>query len=361
MIKELTKEQEMKLKEYEEKWIRIGRSTEPINFEESKKAVKLAYECANLEEPKTYIYCRSPYEAVCMINKAKGNKKFENVNSTIEGQHLGWFTGFYTFFRNECGLVEQTDIARGIFAITETCGWVYLFKEVAYICDRYSKLNIDERGKLHCEDGYAFEFTDGFGDTFWHGTKVPKWIIFEKEKITIEKIFEERNKEIQRCMMEMYGLDKILEKECKLIHSDDWGDLYHTKTLKDSFGKPLAYLKVINSTPDSEHVSKREVDEVFVKVQKEMDLSMYDARQGDVGLRPTNLKKLTIDEASKLRKEFKGRVLQELDIIFNKKRIENDLKYKEYILQVKPDCKTALEAFQMGFRKLENFIPIIES
>ncbi len=65
-IEKLTSEQEAAFPRYVDKWLKIGLSTEPCNFEESKKAAILAYELAGLQPPKKF------YLFDCPISAAKG-------------------------------------------------------------------------------------------------------------------------------------------------------------------------------------------------------------------------------------------------------------------------------------------------
>ena len=59
MIEKLTPEQQAQLAVYRDKWIAIGRSTEPANWLEAERGVQLAYEAAKLKTPEV-IWCDSP-------------------------------------------------------------------------------------------------------------------------------------------------------------------------------------------------------------------------------------------------------------------------------------------------------------
>ena len=110
MIKELTEAQKAKIPEYIEKFCAIGFCTDPIDFEAAKKAVIKVYQCGDLEPPKEIVYCKSPFEAIDKINKLKNTGgEFTYINSTLEGQHDVNVAAFYEYFRNECGLVSQTE------------------------------------------------------------------------------------------------------------------------------------------------------------------------------------------------------------------------------------------------------------
>lgn len=84
MITELTKKQEAALPRFAEKWLKIGLSTEPCNFEAAKEAAKKCYRLAGLEEPELFLGpFNNPIEgaiAHVMLKKlkqaaGKGNEK----------------------------------------------------------------------------------------------------------------------------------------------------------------------------------------------------------------------------------------------------------------------------------------------
>jgi len=298
-----------------------------------------------------------------VLDQVGSDMKLNYIYSSLEGQHDVGFVSLYKYLRNVLNLKDETEKATGIFDLTETSGWIYAFNDICFICDRHTKINFDENRKLHSENDYAFQYPDGFGGTFWHGTKIPEWLIFEKEKLTIEKIFEEKNKEIQRCMIDIYGRDKLLEEEGILIHSDDWGDLYHTKTIKDSFSKPLAFLKVINFSPnETAWLTKPEINEIFKIAQDEIGYE-NNMRQGDVIFVNKNSKEENKEKIEKKIKKFQSKITQEIELLMRRKNVKDTVTYKNYILQVNPKIQTAYEAWQSNVKRLhpKDYLPIIAS
>ena len=63
MIESLTKEQEERLPEFRDKWLKIGLSCEPLDFEKAKNAAIRAYREAGLDPPGMFFRFRSPVEA----------------------------------------------------------------------------------------------------------------------------------------------------------------------------------------------------------------------------------------------------------------------------------------------------------
>jgi hypothetical protein len=62
-ITKLTDEQESRFSEWSQKWIDIGLSTEPADFDKATEAALKAYELCNLNKPMVVLRMSSPYAA----------------------------------------------------------------------------------------------------------------------------------------------------------------------------------------------------------------------------------------------------------------------------------------------------------
>ena len=89
------------------------------------------------------------------------------------------------------------------------------------VCDRPALIQREQmaqRGwgshRLHCADGPAIAWRDGYALYFWHGVRVPQDVIEQPELITAQRILGETNAEIRRVMLERMG---IYEKKIRLI------------------------------------------------------------------------------------------------------------------------------------------------
>ena len=84
MIKSLTKEQEAKLPEFRDKWLKIGLATGPVNRKAAEEAIDLIYKVGGLEPPKIKIWLRSPLEGC--IGAAILNQVWDQVRSQVKDQ-----------------------------------------------------------------------------------------------------------------------------------------------------------------------------------------------------------------------------------------------------------------------------------
>ena len=85
-----------------------------------------------------------------------------------------------------------------------------LFKDLAVIVCRPSRITKDERGRLHNDKGCSAEWPSGEKHWFWHGTRVNEQIILKPETITKKQILEEKNSEVSRVIAERLGWEKYL-------------------------------------------------------------------------------------------------------------------------------------------------------
>ena len=86
----------------------------------------------------------------------------------------------------------------------------WMFGDFAILVDRPILVKRDAVGNLHCEDGPALEYGDGFSSYFWHGTSVPERLILG-EPWSLDEIAHEPNVEVRRCAVERIGWENFVE------------------------------------------------------------------------------------------------------------------------------------------------------
>jgi hypothetical protein len=124
-----------------------------------------------------------------------------------------------------------------------------------WLSERHTTLNRDEAGRLHCEDGLACGYPDGWGVYAWHGVRVPADLILRPQDQTIAQIQQESNAEIRRVRLERYGFDRYVQDTgAAVIHADETGTLYRNEFPDD---EPLVMVSVLNSTPEADQSFKR--------------------------------------------------------------------------------------------------------
>jgi hypothetical protein len=164
------------------------------------------------------------------------------------GQHEASLFAEYAFYREVCGLVTETEPLVGPLLIAQSAGWWLPSRGICWISERPRRMQFDAHNRLHCEDGPAIEYRDGWGVYYLRGRQVSREIFRRLETVTVADIENERNVEIRRVMLERYGETRYLEESgATVVDEGEYGVLYRRDFLS---GEPLVMLRVLNSTPE---------------------------------------------------------------------------------------------------------------
>src|SRR5271166_2805969 len=89
-IEKLTPEQEAKVVEVREHWLKVGRSTEPLNRVETEKALTFAYTQINQKVP-PFFWCDSikdmVYKAADYYGKGQSAEEIKKLREKLWGMH----------------------------------------------------------------------------------------------------------------------------------------------------------------------------------------------------------------------------------------------------------------------------------
>jgi hypothetical protein len=170
----------------------------------------------------------------------------------------GEWTGYdewIEFMRRVCGYERDSRVDYSKWEpwhqATMHGGVRIMHKEFCIVSDRPEFIRIETVngiGRLHCEDGPAKRYRDGWSIYAIHGVRVPADIIERPESITVKRIQGEQNAEIRRVMISRFGHARYMkEAGAKLIQRDECGALYSVDRPGDS---ALVMVEVVNSTPE---------------------------------------------------------------------------------------------------------------
>jgi hypothetical protein len=279
MIESLTKEQEAKMAEYRDAWIKIGLAVGKPNKRKVRAAINKAYAAAGLKNPADIIYFDNPIDAVrkaTQISVGREKVTATEQNSVLSqacyGQHDAGWLAYYSFFKEVVGL--PLDMIDGMVALASEIGWWWALKNTVVVSERPSQVNVDDRGRLHSITGPAVVYGGNKNGpcTIYsvHGVVVGPEMIEDPNYINPQRIDGERNAEVRRVMIEMYGLEKyVTNGNLELVDNDKrWGILYK-KQLQDD--EVLTVVLVKNSTPEPDGSIKNYVLRVppAIKTAKE--------------------------------------------------------------------------------------------
>ena len=289
-IDRITKAQAARFPEWVSKYIEIGLSTAPADFDAATEAALRVYKLCNLNRPQIVLRMGSPYgatlggilawamlRAIPEVRSQVGSQVESQVRSQVEsqvwsqvGSQVGsqvrsqvgsavlnyrggafWasWTAYVSFMRDVLGwddpVLENFKIDE---ILATSCGWVWWHENVLAISDRPQEIHRDNQGRLHNHCGPSISYRDGWALHHWHGVLVPAHVIEAPQTIAPDEIDAADNAEVRRVMIERYGASRyLLDSGAKVIHHDAYGKLYRKELADD---EPIVMVRVLNSTPE---------------------------------------------------------------------------------------------------------------
>lgn len=120
------------------------------------------------------------------------------------------------------------------------------------VSDRQTLIKLDQNNQLHCEDGPAKTYADGWILNYWHGVHVPH-DFFEWDT---NRVLREENSEVRRCGIERLGWEKIIDRLKLVAEAPDPGNdgktlrLYKGDLIENLYDEPARLLVVSNGSVD---------------------------------------------------------------------------------------------------------------
>jgi len=223
----LTKKQTEAMPKYVTKWVDIGLSTEPVDFEKAKCLVAKAYTAVGLPEPKKYHFAKGPDEGFKIFKKRSGNKSRSDYTAgcMFGSMEASWLS-YYDYYRNETN-IELTDISY-MQELARNCGWVYCGETEVIIHDRPEVIKFDDRRLSHCETGPAIRYRDGFEIYSWHGLTIPDEWIKDRKSLTAKVALGQTNAELRRAACEILGWANVIDQLDSVVIDEDADEMIGT-------------------------------------------------------------------------------------------------------------------------------------
>jgi hypothetical protein len=97
------------------------------------------------------------------------------------------------------------------FTAAQSAGWWYPALDFVLVSEPpvlvHTEQVAGQPARLHCATGPAVAWSDGWRLYFWHGTRVPAWVV---ERPTVDAVHAEPNVEVRRCGIEALGWDTYI-------------------------------------------------------------------------------------------------------------------------------------------------------
>lgn len=139
------------------------------------------------------------------------------AHDTWDNQRSAWYqaqcvswVAHYDALRRTTDMLftlEQTRQLDLWAAAARSSGWWWPREGVCVVSERPVALHTEASGndgqvRLHCGEGPALRYADGWEVHAWHGTQVPSWVLTDP---TVPRIAGETNVEVRRCAIERIG------------------------------------------------------------------------------------------------------------------------------------------------------------
>ncbi|GII57882.1 hypothetical protein Pth03_62710 [Planotetraspora thailandica] len=159
---------------------------------------------------------RSSNSTLLMALDGAYGMRFHPGRNWDTAQCVSW-VAHYDALRRAAGVVFTPEQSRQLdlwATLARSCGWWWPREDVCVISERPVAIGTEVAGddgevRLHCSDGPAVRYADGWDVYAWHGTRVPSWVIIDP---TPERIAREANVEVRRCAIEQLGWASYIDQ-----------------------------------------------------------------------------------------------------------------------------------------------------
>lgn len=204
-IEKLTPAQEAMLVEVREEWIDLAlhRGTE-LDLTALREGVEWLYSLIDRKAPTLRVF-DSPRAVQDAIPVTEYVAPLWYGSIERAAGHGAWLDAY-----SRLGIAE--DLSRPLLKLLRARGWSMVVREEAvYVSRPPEYVKFDDEQRLHCADGAAVMFVDGWGVYAWRGTRVPKAWILEPEKLDAAEALRNDNMELRTAAGSIIGWGKVIE------------------------------------------------------------------------------------------------------------------------------------------------------
>ncbi len=158
------------------------------------------------------------------------------------------------YLRRVLGLAAETEPLVGLSLLAANAGWLQPHAQTCWLSERPELLCGDASDRLHDAKGPALRYRDGWSAFAWRGVEVPRWIIEQPEKITLEAIDAQGNVQVRRCMIEIMTPQRYVAAGGAVCVAEDETGILWRRTWQHA--DTWAAVEVINATPEPDGTRK---------------------------------------------------------------------------------------------------------
>ena len=181
------------------------------------------------------------------------------LDEVAVGPHDLASLGVYEYLHDVLSWKEAIQPMRSFWGIAKSAGWVVPYAHACFISERPIHLRTDTRGRLHCADGPALRYPDGWSAYAWKGVHVPAWMIEHPERITPEKIDDMFDPTLRNCMIEIMTPERFIHSNSVArVSEDETGILWRKSwTFRGVAIGSWSAVEVINGSAEADGSRKR--------------------------------------------------------------------------------------------------------
>jgi hypothetical protein len=121
--------------------------------------------------------------------------------------------------------VNETAVLTGLWELSKSAGWCLPYRNVCFVSERHKICKL-ENGRIHSETGPAIRYPDGFEIHAWHGVRLPKEWVENRETIDPAEILKCENVEQRAAGAAMIGWNRMVKVlKRKVIDGDPDSDM----------------------------------------------------------------------------------------------------------------------------------------
>ena len=160
--------------------------------------------------------------------------------------------GPYAYLHDVFAWREPTQSMQAWFGIAKSAGWIVPYEHVCWISEQPSALHWDGRGRLHCLEGPALRYRDGWCVHAWKGVQVPAWMIKHPERITPARIDDTFDPVLRNSMIEIMTPERFVKTgTVSKVAEDETGVLWRKSwSFRGVTIGSWCAVEVVNGTPE---------------------------------------------------------------------------------------------------------------
>ena len=143
---------------------------------------------------------------------------------------------------------------RGWWTIAKSAGWLVPHEHVCWISERSERLRYDAKGRLHCVDGPALRYPDGWSAYCWKGVRVDPSYLEQPEQITVSTIDAIIDPVERNCLIDIMKPERFIQcGGAARVCEDETGVLWRRSwSYRGSIIGSWAAVEVMNATAEAD-------------------------------------------------------------------------------------------------------------